>query len=663
MILNEIMVRNYGVYHGSHRADLTPIAGKPIILFGGLNGGGKTTLLDAFQLALYGAKGRLSNRGRLGYRDYLKQCINRNARHGDWAEVQLTFTKVLTGKLTQFTVTRSWREAPKGISEELSVSLNGIADPVFTEHWDEIVDTYLPSSISHLFLFDGEQIAALAEQSSAASILGTAVNSLLGLDLVDRLQADLKVFERRKQATTLDAAAATQLKALSDERDANDRLENALVTQRGELENELGRLRKSLADREAEFRARGGIAFDRQQELTTQLNTLSTEKQVYGEQLRQLAAEALPLALVANELERAVFQAQHEVTARRARVMACVLEQRDVELLDRMRQRSLPAASVDAVDAILANDRASRSDDAHCEAILEADDEVAAHLKTLSDVTVPDALKQTAALLAKLADTEERLERIEADLARVPEQDAVADVVGSIEKHKTLIESKTIELDSLIVRLEAARRRSVELEEAIQRLADEGLAAHHAEDSRLRILKHSKKVRSTLDAFRISVVRRHIATIESLVLDAFRSLLRKRQLIHSLTIDPVSFEVVLWQQPGVALPFDRLSAGERQLLATALLWGLARAAGRPIPTIIDTPLGRLDSAHRGRLVDSYFPHASHQVILLSTDEEITGRYHSVLRPFIGREYTLAHDDTIGSTSITPGYFLHHETTV
>jgi DNA sulfur modification protein DndD len=201
------------------------------------------------------------------------------------------------------------------------------------------------------------------------------------------------------------------------------------------------------------------------------------------------------------------------------------------------------------------------------------------------------------------------------------------------------------------------------LEEAIQRLADEGLAAHHAEDSRLRILKHSKKVRSTLDAFRISVVRRHIATIESLVLDAFRSLLRKRQLIHSLTIDPVSFEVVLWQQPGVALPFDRLSAGERQLLATALLWGLARAAGRPIPTIIDTPLGRLDSAHRGRLVDSYFPHASHQVILLSTDEEITGRYHSVLRPFIGREYTLAHDDTIGSTSITPGYFLHHETTV
>jgi DNA sulfur modification protein DndD len=663
MILDEITIRNYGVYHGVHRADLTPIDGKPVILFGGLNGGGKTTLLDAFQLALYGAKARLSNRGRLGYRDYLKQCINRNVRPGDWAEVQLTFTKVLTGKPTQFIVTRSWRDTPKGVSEELSVSLNGIPDPVFTEHWDEIVDTYLPSSISHLFFFDGEQIAALAEQSSAATILGTAVNSLLGLDLVDRLQADLKVFERRKQATTLDGTAAIQLKALGDEREANARLEDSLATERGELNNELGRLRKSLADREAEFRSRGGLAFDKQQELRAHHKTLSTEKQVYEEQLRQLAAGPLPLTLVAPALERAILQAKQEVEVRRAQVLAGVLEQRDTELLERMRQRSFPMQNVDAVAAILGEDRASRAGDAYCEVILDADEEVAAYLKTLADVTLPAAVEQTDVLLAKLNETEERLARIEADLARVPEQDAVAEVVGAIRTYKAQIESKTTELDSLVVRLEAAHRRSIELDIAIQRLADEGLAAQQAEDSRVRILKHSKKVRGTLDAFRTSVVKRHIATIESLVLEAFRSLLRKKHLIHSLSIDPISFDVGLWQQPGIALPFDRLSAGERQLLATALLWGLARAAGRPIPTIIDTPLGRLDSSHRGRLVDSYFPNASHQVILLSTDEEIAGEYHAALRPFIGREYTLAHDDTIGSTSIKPGYFESYETTV
>jgi DNA sulfur modification protein DndD len=159
MILDRIVLRNYGVYRGTHEAVLTPFVGKPIILFGGLNGGGKTTLLDAFQLALYGSRARLSNRGRLAYKDYLAQSINRNARPGEWAEVQLDFTKVLTGKLTRFSVTRSWRDSQKGVAEELSVSVNGNPDPVFTEHWDEIVDTYLPSSISHLFFFDGEQIS------------------------------------------------------------------------------------------------------------------------------------------------------------------------------------------------------------------------------------------------------------------------------------------------------------------------------------------------------------------------------------------------------------------------------------------------------------------------------------------------------------------------
>jgi DNA sulfur modification protein DndD len=661
MILNEIAVRNYGVYNGAHRAILTPIDGKPVVLFGGLNGGGKTTLLDAFQLALYGPKAHLSNRGRLGYKDYLKQCINRAARTGDWAEVQLDFTKVLNGVATRFVVTRSWRDGPRGIVEELSVSLNGTPDSLFTEHWDEIVDTYLPSSISHLFFFDGEQIAALAEHSSAAGILSTAVNSLLGLDLVDRLQADLKTFERRKQTTALDSTAAAQLKALSEERDGNDRLEATFAAQRGELTNELGRLRKTLAEHEAEFRARGGMVFEKQQELNAQLKALMAEKQVYEEQLRQLAAGALPLAMVAPQLQRAALQAGAESAAQRAIVLMGELAQRDEGLVQKLCDLKLPKASVDRVTEYLNDDRIARERATMCEILLCADDAAAASLRTLHDATVPSCVQQAQALLSNLDCVEERLARLEAELARVPEHDSVADVRARVQACRTQVDAKVAEYDALTVRQEAARRRTHELDDAIQRIADQGLAAEQAEDARVRTLKHSKKVRDTLDAFRIGVVKRHIATIESLVLDAFRLLLRKKHLIHSLTIDPSTFEVVLWQQPGLALPFDRLSAGERQLLATALLWGLARAAGRPIPTIIDTPLGRLDSAHRGRLVESYFPHASHQVILLSTDQEIAGEYQAALQPYVGREYTLAHDDSIGATSILPGYFSNHET--
>lgn len=120
--------------------------------------------------------------------------------------------------------------------------------------------------------------------------------------------------------------------------------------------------------------------------------------------------------------------------------------------------------------------------------------------------------------------------------------------------------------------------------------------------------------------------------------------------------NPETFEPSLTGRDGKVLPIERLSAGERQLLATSMLWGLARASGRPVPTIIDTPLGRLDSSHRKHLVERYFPNASHQVLLLSTDEEIVGHYHETLKPFIARTYLLAHSEQIGQTQIEEGYF-------
>ena len=142
-----------------------------------------------------------------------------------------------------------------------------------------------------------------------------------------------------------------------------------------------------------------------------------------------------------------------------------------------------------------------------------------------------------------------------------------------------------------------------------------------------------------------------------MALDSLRQLLRKERLVESLRIDPDTFAVSLTGPGGSELPVERLSAGERQLLATALLWGLRRAAGRIVPLVIDTPLGRLDSSHRMHLVTRYFPHASHQTILLSTDEEIAGTYYESLRPWIGAEYTLVTNEAAMSTEIKPGYFL------
>ena len=103
-----------------------------------------------------------------------------------------------------------------------------------------------------------------------------------------------------------------------------------------------------------------------------------------------------------------------------------------------------------------------------------------------------------------------------------------------------------------------------------------------------------------------------------------------------------------------------MSEGEKQLFATSILWGLAKTSGRSLPFIIDTPLARLDVEHRDNLVDEFFPSASHQTIILSTDSEITKPYYEKLEPFISHSYSLDYDKQERCAKIHNKYFNFKE---
>ena len=98
-------------------------------------------------------------------------------------------------------------------------------------------------------------------------------------------------------------------------------------------------------------------------------------------------------------------------------------------------------------------------------------------------------------------------------------------------------------------------------------------------------------------------------------------------MVNRVVINPETFEIQLLDTEGKLVPKELLSAGEKQMFAISLLWALRDLSGKPLPVIIDTPLGRLDSDHREHLVHNYFPKVSHQVILFSTDTEIDERYY------------------------------------
>ncbi|HCX01856.1 MAG TPA: DNA sulfur modification protein DndD [Syntrophaceae bacterium] len=656
MILDSIILENFGAYGGRQEAILTPEEGKPIILFGGMNGGGKTTLLDAVQLAFYGSKARISNRGRMAYKEYLRESIHRNSDPGEGAGITVRFRRVIEGESRSFELQRFWRMGVKGIEETVRVLRDGLPDDIFTEHWDETIEAYLPSSISHLFFFDGEQIKELAEGGHAAEILGTAIHSLLGLDLVDRLENDLKVFERKKKSEGLDPEAARKLAQARGELKEIDHQQEKAAMEEGALVNEAGRLAKELRAKEDEFRKEGGNLFLKRKDIEDQLAATVSKKQAAEAQLRELVAGPLPLLLVEHLLAEVEQVVRHEAEIKRARVVQDILATRDAAILDGLKSSKVPAQALKSITKTLDDDRKGWVERAQEELLLDADDSLAPQIAHLRGTVLPSADQQARKLTGEISTLDEKVARLESELERVPTADRIADLQQELATVQKAHQAKLEELEAVKVRRVALARQRQMAEARLDRIGESDVDAQFAEDARLRMLKHSQKVRDTLGRFRTKVVQHHTENMEALMLESFRNLLRKKELVQGLTINPETFEATLTTKESKPLPFDRLSAGEKQLLATSLLWGLARASGRPVPTIIDTPLGRLDSSHRRHLIERYFPSASHQVLLLSTDEEIVGNYLKELKPFISRTYLLEHNEEAGQTNLTEGYF-------
>lgn len=96
-------------------------------------------------------------------------------------------------------------------------------------------------------------------------------------------------------------------------------------------------------------------------------------------------------------------------------------------------------------------------------------------------------------------------------------------------------------------------------------------------------------------------------------------------------MDPETLDLQYLNADGEEIAKKRLSAGEKQLMVISLLWALAICSKKKLPVIIDTPLSRLDSSHRQALIKTYFPKASDQTIILSTDSEIDENYYTMIR--------------------------------
>lgn len=170
------------------------------------------------------------------------------------------------------------------------------------------------------------------------------------------------------------------------------------------------------------------------------------------------------------------------------------------------------------------------------------------------------------------------------------------------------------------------------------------------------MLSYAVLARKISGQYKIELQRAKIKNLAEIMTDCYKKLLGKKNLINNIEMDADTLDYKYVDINGNEVLKSSLSAGEKQLIVIAMLWALALCSNKKLPVIIDTPLARLDSFHRTMLIDRYFPNASSQTIILSTDSEIDSTYYKVIQKHVSNEFTLVYNEDLKQSHIESGYF-------
>lgn len=650
MILNELTLFNFGIYKGEHTVDLTPTSKKPIILFGAYNGSGKTTFLDALQLVLYGKAAKTSSRGKGSYEDYLKSLINRDVSPKTGSGLRLTFTTKQNGRRETIEVSRNWFEStPSNIKEVCEIKRNGIFDGTASERWHEFVEEFMPSEISELFFFDGEKIEGLADPHKSSAILRSGIYSLLGINSIESLAKSLTQIEKRKALEIAKESGSVSIEAEEAvAKELNSRKE--LVAQEiAGNKNQLDRLDIQLAKAEEEMKISGADLLENRHILQEKLSILNERKKGLKNDLLEIASGISPLLLLTKQITKIKVEL-NEASGHNPKSVQIFEDEissfkKQINLL-----KELNKTSKEYVFEIF--DRR----------LTQVISEVSSFASEIDESQMPSAdelseLKENIEIkLKEFEVVENEIDTLNKSLQAVPSEEKVADIVKNLtekQKERFKIEVKTDmlaeEIRSINTQLD---RITKEITNKLAQIAD--LETNQIVNQ--RVLNHAQKAKNTLSKFKDGLISKHLLSLSDEISHCFQLLHRKSKLGLKFEIDKDDFSLLIVKPSGEIIPAKSLSAGERQLLAVAILWALAKSSGKTLPTVIDTPLGRLDGPHRQKLISNYFPKAGSQVLIFSTDEEITNEHYESLKDHIALEYNINYDESTESSVFSKGYF-------
>lgn len=660
MLIQRIKISNYKTYL-SLDLDLTVDDDRPIILIGGANGGGKTTLFEAISGALYGLK--------IENKEHFMELLNQGALNTAKPEIslQITFVGKVLGQQQKYILKRVYQLNPQGKPlESVSLNMNGNMyvygtmtapkDRVKAEQEiNKIIKANLPQELSQYFLFDAMQSSELLKKNVFAQTIRDNFENVLGFK---------KYLQLKRAAEKLQQEWAQQ--RLEAEKEAQEY--NELCAQKDKLTADLNTCiaeqdtkYKYLASVEVEYkRAKDGAqeasALNKKiQELASKIDDIVKRAATYAEDLKAfvdnieidlfLPKLAANLAQEINNILHIKEQLQKENTG------AYPLETlKDVtnKIITYLKDLSLCSESVDeeqVVSHIVAIQNSTNKEDPF--GYLDE-----AEVTALSNLVKRTGSNQFIALDRQRQELEIQLSTL--DNLRSQKQTLEQTQAGG---NEYLIQN----YEAAQKQIEKLKGQEATLKADIQRLEKR----IHQFDVQIQQEPDIKfdtlvKLKPLFEKIADSLLKKKKAQIESEMQQQLNKLLvsYKGHVARVELSDSIEqFNIKLYHTAGNEISLNQLNAASKQIFIQVLLKVLRNLGDYNPPVMIDTVMGVLDNESRDALMEEYFPQLAEQTILLCTTSEIrTDSDYIKLEPFISKTYTLHRNVEAQNTTVEDGYF-------
>ena len=480
--------------------------------------------------------------------------------------------------------------------------------------------------------------------------LKNAIRAMLGITVLDILGNDVVRNIKRISKDNCGSETSEGVQQLREEKEKAIAELSKIEKQIVQATTLLNEDNEKLEELHHAYAVKGGNAVEEKQNIIQKRASLKAQLDSNEEELYGISADILPLTLVSDLLGNIKLQATDEHNDSIMRQAVGQLEQLYSEF------EELYSGNLKSGKAFFeyVKSRSLGSSDEH---VYELSDQALFQVNELVETKLLEARTRTKGILTENRKLEKQIGELESYLTLDINEKELQTILSKIKKAEQKVINDKVNLSELEQMRLAANSRVISTTSEFNKYVEGYLVNAETVDSTDRAIKYSNMALQIIERYQVELQKSKARILSETITRCYKKLANKKNLINTIEMDPETLDMKYISEDDKEVARDSLSAGEQQLMVISILWALAICSKKKLPVIIDTPLSRLDSLHRTALIKTYFPKASEQTIILSTDSEIDSKYYKMMQHDVGDEFTLNYDERTKSTSIERGYLI------